>query len=83
MPLDVVAAERLAGTKRRLDVDRGSGLEPSERRPGEGLRDGVEGDRSVLDRDRGQTAAVERDGVADGSRRSRRGSLDDEASAFV
>ena len=48
--LDVVAAERLAGPERRLEVDLGAGLERAERRARERLRDGVERERLAVDR---------------------------------
>ena len=76
VPLDVVAAERLAGPERRLDVDAGAGREAAERRARERLGHGVEGDAPVGDRDRGQAAAADRDGVADRVAGSRLGRLD-------
>src|SRR5438270_2654640 len=64
VPLDVVAAERLTGLERRLDVHLGAGFERRERAAAERLGDGVEGDAPVGHVGRGQAAAVDRDGVA-------------------
>ena len=63
--LDVVPAELLAGSDRRLDVDayppaRGFRASCADR-----LGNGVERNGSVGDRRRGQAAAVDRDRVAD------------------
>ena len=78
MALHVVAAERLAGSKRGLEVDARSRREPAERRARERFRDGVERDAPVGDRDGGQAAAVDRDRVAhgEGLRGVRRGDLE-------
>jgi hypothetical protein len=76
--LDVVAAERLTGSRRGLEVDLVPLGEGSERRPADRL--GNRGDREVPVRDLGrrQAAAVDGNGVADGELRGRRRSLDAE-----
>src|SRR5256886_1140555 len=74
--LDVVAAERLAGPERRLDVHLGAGIERGEGAPPDRLGHGVEGDAPVGHVGRGQAAAVDRDGVADARSGGRLGRLD-------
>ena len=76
VPLDVVAAERLARTERRLDVDARARGEAAERGARERLGHRVEGDPAAVERDRGQAAAVDRDRVADRGRRRRLRRLD-------
>ena len=75
MSLDDVAAERLAGPERRLDVDLVAGRETAERGSAERLRHGVERDLVAVDRDDRQADAADRDGVAerDARRGQRRG----------
>src|SRR5947207_8196791 len=76
MALDVVAAERLAGAQRRLEVDAGARLEAAEGRPRQRLQDGVEAQTAVEHLDDGQTAAADGDGVADGGAARGRRRLD-------
>src|SRR2546423_3984354 len=57
--LDVVAAERLAGPERRLDVHLGAGIERGESAPPDRLGHGVEGDAPGGRVGRGQAAAVD------------------------
>ena len=71
--LDVVAAERVARSQRRLQVDLGAGLEPCERATAQRLGDGVEGEPAVLHgRDR-EAGAADRDRVAHAAQGSRLG----------
>src|SRR6266550_6912778 len=63
--LDVVAAERLAGPERGLEVDLGAFGELAEGRAREGLGDGVEGELAFVGRDGGQAASRDGDRVAD------------------
>src|SRR5919197_1798079 len=79
MPLDDVAAERLAGPERRFEVDRGAGGEGAERGAGERFRHRVEREAIVVDLDDGQAAALDGDRVAD--RDLRRGARRPDAEA--
>ena len=77
VPLDVVAAERLAGPERRLDVDARARREAAERGARERLGHGVEARSAPSPTgDRGQAAAADRDRVADGRAARRLGRLD-------
>ena len=78
MALDVVAAERLAGAQRRLEVDRIAAGERTQGRPPQGLRNGVKRHGACsTDSAVRQTplTATESPGW---TRRHRRGRLDDE-----
>jgi len=74
-----VAAERLAGPQRGLEVHLGACGEPTQRRARKRLGDGVERDAPVGDVGRGEADAVDGDRVAQprGPRDGRR--LDEEA----
>jgi hypothetical protein len=63
--LHVVAAERLAGAKRRLDVDTCARRQAAERRALERLGHRVEGEQRVVDGHDGETDAGDRNGIAD------------------
>jgi len=64
VPLDVVAAERLAGPQRRLHVHRRARLEAPQRAAAQRLGDDVEVDDAAVRADRRQADAVDADGVA-------------------
>src|SRR3954447_14318862 len=81
MTLDVVAAERLAGAQRRLDVYVIPGAQPSERRPLERLGDRVEGDAPVRDANGGEADAVDGHRVAGRRLCGGAGRLDGQADA--
>ena len=66
-----MAAERLAGPQRRLEVDLGASDEPAERRARERLGDRVEGDPPIDDVGRREADPVDGDRVAE--RRAARG----------
>jgi len=68
-PCTTLAAERLAGAERRLDVDVVARREATEGRAAQGLRDGVERKLLVLDRDDGEAHAADRHRVAEGDAR--------------
>jgi len=77
VPLDVVAAERIAGAHSRLHVHGISDAETSESSPHERLRNGMERDLPVVDRFRSEAAAVDRYRVAHARVRGRRERLHD------
>ena len=69
VPLDVVAAERLARPERRLDVDARAADEAAERGARERLGHRVEREASRAHRDDGQADAVDRHRVAERGQR--------------
>ena len=68
VPLDDMAAERLARPQRRLDVQRDVRPQAAERRAPQRPTHSVERQPAVLDRRHGEAHAVERDRVADRGR---------------
>jgi hypothetical protein len=79
--LDEVAAERVPGPQRGLEVDLRARPEPAEVAPRERLRDGVELERAVIDGGDGQAAPGDGDRVAEVGAGRRLRSLDSEADA--
>ena len=79
MTLDDVPTHRVTRSQGRLEVDGGAAGELAERRPGEGLGNGVETQSVGLDGFRSEADAVDRNRAADIDERSGGGCVDLEA----
>src|SRR5215218_6999395 len=83
MPLDDVAAHRVARPERRLEVHARAVDEPTERRARQRLGHGMEAEAGAADRLRRQADAVDRDRATHIHERSGRRRLDLYLHAFV